>query len=87
MAAVTSRREDRRHDSRLRRVSITWAMLVLNVLTAGQGSLLPIPHRIAQIMTQGTLFVALVLAVVFFVAYRGGFYYHHHTMPRHDADL
>jgi hypothetical protein len=33
------------------------------------------------------LFVALVLAVVFFVAYRGGFYYHHHTMPRHDADL
>lgn len=34
------------------------------------------------------LFVALVLAVVFFVAHRGGFYYHHHhTMPRHDADL
>ena len=63
MAAVTSRREDRRLDSRLRRVSITWAMLVLNVLTPGQGALLPIPHRIAQIMTQGTLFVALVLAL------------------------
>lgn len=33
------------------------------------------------------LFVALVLAVVFFVAYRGGFYHYHHTMPRHDVDL
>ncbi len=30
--------------------------------------------------------IALVLTIVFFAAYRGGFYYHH-TMPRHDADL
>ena len=63
LAAGTGRRQDRRHDSRLRRVSITWALLVFNVLTPGQGSLLPIPHRIAQLMTQGTLFMALVLAL------------------------
>ena len=62
MAAVTRSRQGR-HDSRLRRVTIIWALLVFNVLTPGQGSLLPIPHRIAQFMTQGTLFVALVLAL------------------------
>ena len=32
-------------------------------LHPGKGSLLPIPHRIAQLMTQGSLFVALVLAL------------------------
>ena len=63
MAAVTGRRQDRRHDSRLRRVSIIWALLVLNVLTPGQGSLLPIPHRISQVIAEGSLYVALVLAV------------------------
>ena len=63
MAAVTGHRQGRQYDSRLRRVSITWALLVLNVLTAGQGLLLPIPHRIAQLITQGSLFVALVLAL------------------------
>ncbi len=41
----------------------SWALLVFNVLTPGQGSLLPIPHRIAQLMTQGALFLALVLAL------------------------
>ncbi len=61
--AVTGLRQGRRYDSRLRRVSITWALLVFNVLSPGQGSLLPIPHRLAQLMTQGTLFVALVLAL------------------------
>lgn len=63
VVAVTGRRQSRQHDSRTRRVAIIWALLVFNVLTPGQGSLLPIPHRIAQVMTQGTLFVALVLAV------------------------
>jgi hypothetical protein len=33
------------------------------------------------------LFVALVLAIVFYVAHRGGFYHYHHTIPHHDADL
>jgi O-antigen ligase len=63
MAAVTARHQGRRRDSRLRRVSVIWALLLFNALTPGQGSLLPIPHRIAQLMTQGALFVALVLAV------------------------
>ena len=62
VAAVTSRQTGR-HDSRLRRVTLVWALLIFNVLTPGQGSLLPIPHRIAQIMTEGSLFVALVLAL------------------------
>ena len=63
MAAVTDGRQGRRHDSRLRRVPIIWVLLVFNVLTPGQSFLLPIPHRIAQLLTQGTLYVALVLAL------------------------
>jgi O-antigen ligase len=38
-------------------------LLFFNALTPEQGTLLPIPHRIAQLMTQGALFMALVLAV------------------------
>ena len=47
MAAVTDRRQGRRHDSRLRRVSIIWALLVFNVLTPGQcfSSAHPAPDR------------------------------------------
>ena len=63
VVGVTGRRQARRHDSVLRRVSIIWALLLFNALTPGQGSLLPIPHRIAQLMTQGALLVALVLAM------------------------
>jgi hypothetical protein len=44
-------------------VSVIWALLVFNILTPGQAALLPIPHRIAQLMAQGALFIALVLAV------------------------
>jgi hypothetical protein len=44
-------------------VSIVWGLLVLNVLTPGQGTLLPIPHRVSQVIAQGSLYVALVLAV------------------------
>jgi O-antigen ligase len=62
-AVVTGRRQVGRRDSRLRRVSIIWGLLVLNVLTPGQSSLLPIPHRISQLMSQGALYVALVLAM------------------------
>ena len=50
-------------ESRARRVSIIWALLFFNVLGPVQGALLPIPHRVAQIMTQGALFVALILAL------------------------
>ena len=63
MTALGSNLQGRRHDSRLRRVSLIWALLFFNVLTPEQGSLLPIPHRIAQLMTQGALFLALVLAL------------------------
>lgn len=63
LAAVSSHRQGGRHDTRLRRVSVIWALLFFNALTPEQGSLLPIPHRIAQLMTQGALFVALALAV------------------------
>ena len=62
-AAVSAHRQGLRDDSRLRRVSVIWALLFFNALTPAQGSLLPIPHRIAQLMTQGALFMALVLAV------------------------
>ena len=63
IADLGSHRQGRRHDSRLRRVWIIWALLFFNALTPEQGSLLPIPHRIAQLMTQGALFLALVLAL------------------------
>jgi O-antigen ligase len=62
-AGVTDQRQGGRHGTRLRRVSVIWGLLFFNALTPEQGSLLPIPHRIAQILTQGALFMALVLAV------------------------
>ena len=46
-----------------RRVTVIWALLFFNALTPAQGTLLPIPHRVAQLMTQGALVIALVLAV------------------------
>jgi len=61
--AIDSQRSGRRRDSRLRRVFVIWALLFFNALTPEQGTLLPIPHRIAQLITQSALFMALVLAV------------------------
>jgi hypothetical protein len=52
----------RRRDSRERRVTVIWCLLFFNALTPGT-SVLPIPHRVAQVMTQGSLFVALVLVL------------------------
>src|SRR5277367_6225421 len=57
-----SRRSPRR-EPRLGRVYAIWALLFFNVLAAAQGTLLPISHKLAQVMTQGALFVALVLAL------------------------
>jgi O-antigen ligase len=51
-----------RYDSRERRVTIIWCLLFFNALTPGQ-SVLPISHRIAQLMTQGALLIALVLVL------------------------
>jgi O-antigen ligase/polysaccharide polymerase Wzy-like membrane protein len=62
-ATVSSHPQDLQHESRLRRVSVIWALLFFNVLAPYQGVLLPIPHRVAQVMTQGALFIALVLAL------------------------
>ena len=62
-AVVSSHPQGMRHESRLRRVSVIWALLFFNVLTPSQGALLPIPHRVAQLMTQGALFIALVLVL------------------------
>lgn len=54
--------KNRRHDSRERRVTLIWCLLFFNALTPGQ-SVLPIPHRIAQVMTQGSLFLAIFLVL------------------------
>jgi O-antigen ligase len=48
---------------RLRRIGIIWALLFFNVLQTPSGGVLPIPHRVAQVMTQGALAAAVVLAV------------------------
>ncbi len=49
---------------RLRRVQIVWALLFLNVLTfTVQPIVLPIPHFVGQLLTQGALVVAFILAL------------------------
>ena len=62
-AAVRSHRQGPRHESRTRRVSVIWTLLFLNALIPAPGGILPIPHRVFQLMTQGALVVALVLAL------------------------
>jgi len=52
------------------RVGLTWALLVLNVLTfyphtwSGQPLILPIPSAIGKAITQGALPAALLMAVI-----------------------
>jgi hypothetical protein len=47
-------------------VGITWALLILNVLAFQPGlTILPIPHLLGQIMTQGALPAALIVALTF----------------------
>ena len=50
-------------EARLRRVFAIWCLLFFNALTPTQGAILPIPHRVAQLLTQGSLALALVLAL------------------------
>ena len=59
---VQSHRETQRPGLRQRRVFLIWALLFFNVLAPAQGVLLPIPHRVSQIVTQAALFLAVVLA-------------------------
>ncbi len=48
-----------------RRVSIVWGLLILNALTfySSISLVVPIPHRVGQVITQGALPLALLLAL------------------------
>lgn len=46
-----------------RRLMLIWGLLYFNVLGSPPGSLLHIPHKGAQVLTQGALVAALVLAL------------------------
>ena len=61
--AIRGRLHGGRSDARARRVFAIWCLLFFNALTPIQGSIIPIPHRVAQVLTQGSLPVALVLAL------------------------
>jgi hypothetical protein len=63
-SALAYRRKQRSPDEvRERRVAVVWALLFFNVLQSPSGGLLPIPHRVAQVLTQGALVGALVVAL------------------------
>ena len=62
-AAVTSHGWDRQPGSCQRRIFLIWALLFLDALGSSGTGLVPVPHRIAQLITQGALFVAIVLAL------------------------
>ena len=47
----------------LRRVFAIWCLLFFNALTPTEGAIVPIPHRVAQVLTQGALAAAIVLAL------------------------
>ena len=60
----TESRQEASPDKRLRRVAIVWALLFLNTMPFQQSTLLlPLPHAIGQLITQGSLGLALVLAL------------------------
>ena len=51
-------------DKRLRRVAVVWALLFLNTMPFAKGTLLlPLPHAVGALITQGSLVVAFVLAL------------------------
>ena len=63
-ASDVSLDRQRRHDrSSSRRVGIIWVLLFFNVLDPAGGGVVPIPHKVTQLITQGALFVALVLVL------------------------
>jgi O-antigen/teichoic acid export membrane protein/O-antigen ligase len=58
------RRQKTPEEKRLHRVRIIWALLFFNVLSFTlQPIVLPIPHTLGQVMTQGALVLALLLAL------------------------
>ena len=63
-APATARRGSTAHRKTLRRVWVIWALLFFNVLSyATQPTVVPIPHKIGQLLTQGALLPAFVLAL------------------------
>jgi len=51
-------------DKRLHRVWVVWALLFFNVLSyATMPTVVPIPHKVGQVLTQGALVAAFVLAL------------------------
>ena len=46
-----------------RRVGIVWALLFVNVLDPAGGGLVPVPHKVSQLVTQGALLFALILVL------------------------
>jgi hypothetical protein len=62
--ASALRRKQRSADEvRERRVVLVWTLLFFNVLQTPAGGLLHLPHRVAQVLTQGSLIGAVVLAL------------------------
>ena len=64
-SVISALPESPQTDLRLRRVSLIWALLFFDVLagSAQLTPLVPIPHKVAQVMTQGALLIALILAL------------------------
>jgi len=63
MAIVQVQRTTTPQDRRIRRVQVVWALLFFNVLGAAKEPIIPIPHKVAQLLTQGALVLALMLAL------------------------
>ena len=62
-ADVTGARQRLEDETRPRRVWVIWALLFLDALGSSGQPVLPIPHRVAQLITQGGLLVAIVLVL------------------------
>jgi O-antigen/teichoic acid export membrane protein len=63
-APAARRRQKSPEEKRLQRVRVVWALLFFNVLSfAVQPIVFPIPHSIGQLLTQGSLALAFLLAL------------------------
>jgi hypothetical protein len=50
-------------DRRLRRVGVIWTLLFFDVIGANGTGVIHVPHKAIQLLTQGSLFAALILAL------------------------
>jgi len=62
-AAAVSVYRQGQYESGPRRVWVIWALLFVDVLDPAGGGLVPIPHRVSQLVTQGALLMAVALAL------------------------